>query len=385
MDFTANPVLELPNNEVPGISNHSLYNHTCYEVDLSQPECGLFLFIVNTVIMGFFIIVGICGNTFTLITLFPDSKVNVTSLLLVVLACCDSLFLISQLMFKSLTGMCRFLSSNVMCSYELYVWPYVNFYVRPFAFAMVISSIWVTLLVTVHRAVAILIPHKAKSYATVKSVRIQCVFLICGAILLVIPKFFEFYLITDESCPPGIFYTKLSINPIYGVLYRNIIMNIFVNIGPLFVLIILTYFLVREIHHTIRQNKKLRGKPSQNQKYGTQLTIILILVVVVFIICEIPHVIYILARAVTKDKFQMHFSCGRPWFYFFHITEMLIILNASINFFLYCLAGARFRKMLKSTFCGTVGQRFQKQSTTTRSSKPTGFTPLTTFSVANGE
>ena len=350
---------------------------------MEYQSCVYFLFAINTIIVGILIITGLIGNTLTLITLIPDTKLNVISLLLVVLACCDSLFLITQIFLKFLRFICEYRSDEAICHYAHHIWPYVVKYVRPFGEAMVFSSIWIILLVTIYRTVAVLRPHHARRYATIKSVSIQCIILIAAAFILVAPRFFE-YDIVIRNGTPDLNATKLNLEDSYGFVYNAVILNILVNIGPLVILCVLTCFLIREIYLTHKQNQRLREGVRSRRSYGRQLTILLLLVVIVFIICQIPRVVYLISRAILKDKYYFYYSCPRPWVYFLHFTDMLMVLNASINFFLYCIAGARFRKMLRGRCCpGLQLTPTSTQRGTTRTTRM--HTPQITYSLGGDD
>ena len=336
--------------------------------------CSSFLFANHFVVMGILCTIGACGHILTVATLFRDSKRNVTSLLFMILAVSETGFLAMTVIIKCIPVLCTYTNSESICRFRYYSWPYVIKYALPFALIMLILSVWIILLVTIHRAIAVLIPHRAKEYATIRSVRIQCVLLTIASVIFNLPRFFEMKIIPRNGCTPVMAYTPLFYNKVYNIFYKNVLINIFVNIGPLVLLTILTFYLVREIRTTIRRRHLLSSHYDESQRNSVQLTVLLILVVVVFIVCQIPHSVYALLRVIVSSYM---FRCPNSLYYFMNISDALVIFNSSINFFLYCLAGKRFRQHLRD-LCWFKKSTRQRPSLS--SQKVTGAsTPLTLY------
>ena len=352
-------VSDLMNTSVAMVTDKQ--NITCGVPSLSE-NCALFLFYMCSVTFSIIIIIGLTGNTLTVVTLFEDSKTIVSSLMLVTLACCDSLVLVYELFFKVVTLTCVYLE----CHYNKYAFPYLVKYVRPFGEAMIYASVWLIVLLTIHRTIAVVRPHKANQYLTITSVRIQCATVIVVALLVTIPRYLQVDIIyKSPNCPPIFQPSKFGDQKIYQILYNNIFLNIFVNIGPLIIVAVLSAVLVKEIRKSVKRNKLLRRKISESDKCGTQITIILIIIVVAFLIFYIPRAVFFVAALLYHDRYDDVFACGKPWFYFLHVVDMLIIMNASVNFFIYCLAGAKFRTMLRAKFCGRFASPKRGQSVKT--------------------
>jgi len=69
---------------------------------------------------------------------------------------------------------------------------------------------------------------------------------------------------------------------------------------------------------------------------------ILLLVVLVFLLCQSPRLF------LNFWELFLDLECGPPvWYQMLHvISNWLIALNSATNFFIYCLAGAKFRQGL---------------------------------------
>ena len=352
-----------------GYLNHSINNsiNASIQCDVlrSDSSCSIFLFVNNFVIMAFLSLIGICGNTVSIVALHKDSKRNVTSYMLLVLAVSDTGFLLVSVFTKQAPVLCTYFQTQNVCMYRYYVWPYVMKYGFPLTMWFFILSIWTTCLVTIHRAIAVITPHKAKEYGTLTSVHRQTFLLTILSFVISIPRFFEFEVNHQNGCPATLHATPLSFNRLYNIAYKNVTINIFVNIGPLVILSVLTWQLIKEIREAIRQRRIISRQGMENHQTdggGCQLTIVLLLVVVVFIFCQTPHVVYVLARVLLPRR---HFDCKQTFFYFFNISDTLVVLNSAVNFFLYCMAGKRFRQHLKM-MCYRTSPPTWRSSTTTR-------------------
>ena len=324
-------------------------NTTNVTVSPNQANCTVFLFVVNSVINGGLCIAGIIGNSLTIATLYRDSWKNVTSFLFSVLAACDVCALILTFLLKALPMGCQFYHDPGVCYYQYYIWPKLMKYLFGFTPIFLMGSVWITVLVTIHRTIAVKMPHRARTYSSLKRVRIQTLILGIIVVLFCVPRFFEIRTKIKANTTREIAeYTAFYRNKDYQIWYKNVAINIAVNVGPLIILCILTYILVTELHKALKDRQALStyspGDRGQGHG-GVQLSILLILVVVVFLLCQTPHAVYAVMRAVIDTNT----SCGH-FIYFMNISDSLVVFNSGINFVLFCLAGKRFRSQLASLF-----------------------------------
>ncbi len=142
---------------------------------------------------------------------------------------------------------------------------------------------------------------------------------------------------------------------------------------PLVVLALLCIQLTYTIIYWRRQQKKLirlsnnqRTDPLElktfvldylnrrgSNKEGNNGTFVLIVIIVTFIVCEAPELANkIMALFVTlSSDFTTRFT---PELHqtFPTICDLLMVFDASVNFFWYCTFGRRFRKITKEIFFG---------------------------------
>ena len=186
------------------------------------------------------------------------------------------------------------------------------------------------------------------------------------------------------SCLPLISGTSISrmvfVPPfnkkLYFDIYQNCLYIILLYALPLTILVVLNWKLVAAIKHSRKRHReitelgrfstpngihepascsppRLSSSSSQgnNSNGENNATLVLIIIILVFIICETPELILRLITLLAR-----HVDSIGDWFsiklqhIFSTVTELLMVCNSSVNFFIYFIFGRRFRKFMKSTF-----------------------------------
>ena len=78
------------------------------------------------------------------------------------------------------------------------------------------------------------------------------------------------------------------------------------------------------------------------------ITLCIIVIVSVFIVCQTPALFNQIFWALFQPTER---ECGRFHFYYTKLSDMLVVVNSSCNFVVYCLFGATFRRIFLSTVC----------------------------------
>ena len=93
------------------------------------------------------------------------------------------------------------------------------------------------------------------------------------------------------------------------------------------------------------QISQMRQKTMKNTEH--QLTIMLLLVTMLFMILMIPtYIRYIYTNFASRDTPAKYASL----MLFLHVSHKLYTTNNGINFFLYCISGQKFWNDLKGNF-----------------------------------
>ena len=137
--------------------------------------------------------------------------------------------------------------------------------------------------------------------------------------------------------------------------YLTTTMLIFVPIPLLLAFTILILTKLKKSANRVRTDasvrnpnaKKANNKKSVRGRSQPEITTILVTVVIVTIVCQSPLGVFHFVRYNGSNW------CGNVIFYLNNISKMLVNVNSSINFFIYCVASRKFRSLLINTLlCG---------------------------------
>lgn len=122
----------------------------------------------------------------------------------------------------------------------------------------------------------------------------------------------------------------------------------FIRIIPCFLLIILSIMLIYVMHLAKKNHLRLikcgNRKEYEKAREFNRTTTMLLIVVVSFLIMEFPHGILLIICAIKNDYYEkLYFPLG-------DLLDVLVLINGSINFFLYCFMSSQFRDKFKQLF-----------------------------------
>uniref|UniRef100_A0A0N4ZYB4 G_PROTEIN_RECEP_F1_2 domain-containing protein n=1 Tax=Parastrongyloides trichosuri TaxID=131310 RepID=A0A0N4ZYB4_PARTI len=243
-------------------------------------------------------------------------------------------------------------------SYQL-VYPYV------FAGANItmVATVWVILALTVDRYLALCKPLKHRYIGKRSRVKRIMILVSILSFLYNIPRFFEIVtkqLCTiknnEKSCKYYVDRTAFAHNSLYHISYKIISQLLFVSLVPCFILFVLTMKISIAIRHAILRRKKLcpdMAEMNKTYKMSKPLSkehkanIMLVLVIVKFLIATIlPTTCDIIEKIVGANVFQESYFATIV----VDISNFLIVLNCSTNFWVFLFYGQRFRKYCKKVF-----------------------------------
>jgi len=79
------------------------------------------------------------------------------------------------------------------------------------------------------------------------------------------------------------------------------------------------------------------------------ITNIIIIIIMVVVLCHTPDRVLTVFKAIQKPENK---HCPDPLIYASHLCNLLIVVNSSANFVVYCVFRRRFRRILRSLVCG---------------------------------
>ena len=191
--------------------------------------------------------------------------------------------------------------------------------------------------------------------------------------------------IPGETFSRMVFVQKLARNMWYFDIYQYASYIILLYILPLFSLVTLNSCLIGAIRFSRKQHRETTvtgcgrnrpppdpyycryfpvnsQRPQHSNHHEANATFVLIILVLVFIICETPELVYRIITVLTRHvpgldrTFDLEFQHT-----FATVTELLMVINSSVNFFIYCAFGRRFRRVMKITFTPT-GSNFTHET-----------------------
>lgn len=150
---------------------------------------------------------------------------------------------------------------------------------------------------------------------------------VCSSLIYNIPHFFEIYatdcventgFVSLQICP-----TDLRRNVLYYTIYYTYCYTVFLAVGPLLLLIALNTFVICNV---------IKG--AKNEECDT---ISLILVVCLFISCNTAALLVNFLELALYEKLKDIIA------YLVDLSNLLVVINCTANFFVYLIFGASFR------------------------------------------
>ena len=318
---------------------------------LPPPPEGLrnYRIVVNVFVVGVLCLVGFVGNALSIAVLRKDrDKKNTTNWLLQTLAVADTLYLCASVFIQTLNTIRA--DTNWWPDLQR-AFPYLEPYIWPFASIAQTITVWLVMLVTVDRYIAICLPLRT-NIRTLQRTKLAVAIVILAAILYNVPRFLEREIVTKfNTCTNTTDITtqktKFRESRVYFLVYKTIMYFIFRAIGPLLALIILNLRLVK----ALREVRKKHRDMTKSTKHRENITLMLVVVVTVFILCELPDMIVRVVFALLVFLFKPGTFDLDKLRYFNVTSNALLTLNSGINFLIYCLIGNKFRNILWQMCC----------------------------------
>lgn len=301
-----------------------------------EPNCTAF-YSVNGFLTAFIIVCGLFGNVLTIVVFWMSKKPSSTMYSISNLAIVDSLVLLS------------FCPAIMPPTTKNLGAIYIAFATNAMNTLNQISIFFITIVVW-QRYVSVCRPYAAKTWSSQRT--LQCltwgsVFL---AVLMYMPGFFTQ---TLHRLPSGILYNKataLGRNQTFYILHTSLTLNIFSLVIPIIILCYTTGGLIRSV---LRSQASVGTASSAATKVvKMDLTISLIVVVIVFIVCQSFRPVRYILIWVFKP-YSLAIACGGPLQYW-NISGLSIIINSSCNFVIYVLCARRFRQRVLTILCSRI-------------------------------
>jgi len=335
--------------------------------------------VVNIYIVGAMCAFGIAGNVLSLVVLGRDQTIHrTTGFLMQMLAVADAAFLVSCLFYNTLNTVVQL--TDWLPAVVRRGWMYFMVCSRPIVFITCTASVWMVVLLIADRYIAICHPLHAAQYSTLPRLRRAVTVLWAFAVTYSLPAIFEVEVVevkTDHVSPSdGLALngsdvisgnstmvdtllnltlestsseshsvltwelTAMGRNQVYQVVYRTCLDFVIQYLLPL---VALAFFNQRLVH-ALHESDQWRCHSTTDGGTGRQHTWMLFVVVIVFVVCQLPTMAY-------QVCYVLHWYAGVPFSwsamnYAGVIIDLMLVVNSSINVVIYCFMGRQFRAIL---------------------------------------
>ena len=312
--------------------------------------------------------VGMLGNTFAIIVLNHPCLASATFLYLQALAIFDSIVLICMFVFYSLPTL-----SSAYAQIYGYIVPYITFFIP----MTLTCSIYTTVGFTVDRYIAVCHPLRASRWCTIERARKTLALIVIGSFIFNLPKLFEV-----KTTGNGEYYaytrTAFGENVVYQYAYELALYVVVLKLIPFGVLIGLNGLLI----YRVRKSGRVYMENATRQRRENNLTKMLIVVVMVFLICMAPSIVdnYYAITLTKRDLSRAYFMRYN------YASTLLVITNSALNFYVYCLFGNKFRRAFTAVIVDCEWSRLRRlaASRTVSSLQPTMSSAHTNSSIRSG-
>ena len=300
--------------------------------------------VVNIYITGALCAFGIAGNVLSIIVLGRDQTIRrTTAFLLQMLAVTDAAFLVSCIFYSTLGTILMFTEWLPVAVHR--GWPYVLLYSMPMASITATAAVWMVVLLTADRYIAICRPLHAAKYNTMPRLRRGVILVWVLAVIYNIPRFFEKEFVEVEpenasSSESHLRTTAVGTSKVYKFVYSTCLYFVFRIFLPL---VALTFFNQRLVH-ALHKCDRMQCRIATNSGKQRQHTWMLVVVVIIFIVCQLPTVVWNVFR-VLYSYIDIPFY-GNAVNYAVVAVNFMLVVNSSINVVIYCFMGRQFRAIL---------------------------------------
>ncbi|XP_076329930.1 FMRFamide receptor-like [Tachypleus tridentatus] len=299
---------------------------------------------------------GVTGNVISLFVLSRPQMQSSINCSLQGLAIFDTGVLTCALIMLGLTTLGK--TIHWLHFYTWFVFPFIVPVIYPLALIAQTGSVWMTVVVTIERYVAVCHPFHARSLFTYKRSRVYNILVTLAATCYNIPRFWEIQRIevwdsVTNSTVYDIQPSEFRKNKVYFEIYYIWMYLLMMYFLPFLTLAVLNTFIWRSVKQANRNRKKL----TLRQQKEIRLATMLLCVVVIFLICNVTALV-----VNILEYFDV------SWGSLALFSNLLVTLNSSVNFIIYYIFGHNFKQTLFLLFCKEKIHRTQTSTSGTNRS-----------------
>lgn len=323
-----------------------------YELNLTQYDEYVAHKQIRLFIPPVLLAIGSLGNMFAFCILIRNVEKASTYIYLSMLAVMDLLVLY--------TGLLRIwigellidigIINNILCKLVVFL-----------GYVSSDTSVWLIVAVTVERTIVVMVPFKAHSVCNTRNARI-CIFGLVIVFVAVNSHFlwtvelqhFRFNETVISLCKSTHFSTELVEN-----IWPWVDAGIY-SFVPFLIIIVLNSIIIRSVFVAKRERNLLRNKASafakrcrirQQGEMSKKITVMLLTVSFTFLVTTLPMNLVLIYTSFAKEMANDDDATFAKRKLIKTVAEVLMYTNHSINFFLYCATGKKFRSQFRALIC----------------------------------
>ena len=321
----------------------------------SAVPCGMFYFIIYGPLTGTACAFGLIGNSISFAVLQKYTPGNVGTYLLKALAIMDNLYLANviggQMYVAETVGYNMFgKHSTGLNQMYTYAWSLDHIAVT--------WSVGMIVLVAGNRYIAVCRPMLAPRLCTMNKVQLEILIMAGAAVIIHFPRFFDFRFVQhnvttlDENNVTSWHEETTNVGLRSSYIYSmisDLSFRFFIFLVPLVFIIFFNIRLIQSLR-VAQRNRRAIVSPSSNDE--NNLTLVMIVIIIVFVVCQAPMAIFHALLYYTEP----HSSNCAPFTQYFTMSNLLLTMNSSVNFVIYCLFRRQFRNQLRMLLGCTCGR-----------------------------
>lgn len=301
--------------------------------------------------LQFFFFIGAPTNVLNMIVFYRQSLRDRMNFCLFSLALVDLLYVVC----KFAMGSYCFVGDDEAALRE--VWKFtVRKYVVNFMFGALYSSGGLTMIIAVERYVCVAFPMKAATLLKTRTVVLLVLFtvVIMHAFCSIYALKYEVKVLDDAGV--GTFVVMLTASRIYIAhkvtidVMENIVLSA-ITFFNFLIVSVATGMTVVKLRHAMKWRQTLGKSVTSAERRQMTLVKMLVTVSCIYITCVTPTICLAVTRLLMPDFWPQR-RYGRMY-YVTHVgTTVVLMLNSSVNFFVYVKQSSRFRLELRVLFHG---------------------------------
>ena len=206
-------------------------------------------------------------------------------------------------------------------------------------------SVWLVVSMTIERFIAVYFPFKAGKFCTTKNARIAILCILAFFLCLGSHEFVTTYFHpTRRICRHDVIKYALFLE-IFN--YVDASLSCYI---PEILLFTFNFMIIAKLKKTYAKQKELTNDAGKDKsEQAKQVTTMLLTVSLTFAFLMTPFAIFYVSSIYFVDMRVPHTYAISALVH--QITVLLIMINHTINFLLYCISGKRFRNELRRLIC----------------------------------